>query len=144
VAAEKKPSVLQEFKDFILRGNVVDLAVAVVIGVAFGAVVTALVKDIITPIVAAIFGKPDFSTLSFTIHKSHFFYGDFINAVITFLSVAAAIFFFVVKPLNYFLERRRRSVAEPESTDRQCPECMSTIPKAATRCAFCTAQVVPL
>jgi large conductance mechanosensitive channel len=144
VAAEKKPSVLQEFKDFILRGNVVDLAVAVVIGAAFGAVVTALVKDIITPIVAAIFGKPDFSALSFTIHKSHFFYGDFINAVITFLSVAAAIFFFVIKPLNYFLERRRRSVAEPESADRQCPECLSTIPKAATRCAFCTAQVVPL
>jgi large conductance mechanosensitive channel len=144
VATEKKPSVLQEFKDFILRGNVVDLAVAVVIGVAFGAVVTALVKDIITPIIAAIFGKPDFSNLSFTIHKSHFLYGDFINAVITFVSVAAAIFFFVVKPLNFFLERRRRSVAEPESTDRQCPECLSTIPKAATRCAFCTAQVVPL
>jgi large conductance mechanosensitive channel len=144
VAIEKKSNILQEFKDFILRGNVVDLAVAVVIGAAFGAVVTALVRDIITPIIAAIFGKPDFASLSFTIHKSHFFYGDFINAIITFLSVAAAIFFFVVKPLNYFLERRRSSVAEPESTDRQCPECLSTIPKAAVRCAFCTAVVSPL
>jgi large conductance mechanosensitive channel len=144
VATEKKPSILQEFKDFILRGNVVDLAVAVVIGAAFGAVVTALVKDILTPIIAAIFGKPDFGNLSFTIHKSHFLYGDFINAVITFLSVAAAIFFFVIKPLNYLLERRRRSVAEPESTDRQCPECLSTIPKAATRCAFCSSEVTPI
>ena len=144
MATEKKPSILQEFKDFILRGNVVDLAVAVVIGAAFGVVIAALVKDIITPIIAAIFGKPDFSSLSFTIHKSHFLYGDFINAIITFVTVAAAIFFLVVKPLNYLTERRRRSVAEPDSTDRQCPECLSTIPKAATRCAFCTAQVAPL
>jgi large conductance mechanosensitive channel len=134
---------LQEFKDFILRGNVVDLAVAVVIGAAFGVVVAAFVRDIVTPIIAAIFGKPDFASLSFTIHKSHFLYGDFINAVIIFVTVAAAIFFFVVKPLNYFMERRR-SAAEPGSTDRQCPECLSTIPKAATRCAFCTAQVAPL
>jgi large conductance mechanosensitive channel len=144
VATEKKPSVLQEFKDFILRGNVVDLAVAVVIGTAFGAVVTALVKDILTPIIAAIFGKPNFENFVFTVHHSQFLYGDLLNAIITFLSVAAAIFFLVVKPLNYFLERRRRSVAEPESTDRQCPECLSTIPKAATRCAFCTAQVTPI
>jgi large conductance mechanosensitive channel len=135
---------LQEFKDFILRGNVVDLAVAVVLGAAFGVVVASLVRDIITPIIAAIFGKPDFANLSFTIHKSHFLYGDFINAVITFVTVAAAVFFFVVKPLNYLIERRRRSVAEPGSTDRECPECLSTIPRAATRCAFCTAQVAPL
>jgi large conductance mechanosensitive channel len=144
VATEKQPSILQEFKDFILRGNVVDLAVAVVIGAAFAAVVSALVRDILTPIIAAIFGKPDFASLSFTIHKSHFLYGDFINVVITFVSVAAAIFFLVIKPLNYLLERRRRSIVEPESADRQCPECLSTIPKAATRCAFCSAQVRPI
>ena len=101
-----------EFKDFILRGNVVDLAVAVVIGAAFGAVVTALVKDILTPIIAAIFGKPDFSTLTFTIHKSKFFYGDFINAVIAFLSIAAAVFFFVVKPVNALLQRHRSPAEE--------------------------------
>ncbi len=107
-----------QFKEFILRGNVVDLAVAVVIGLAFGAVVTALVKDIITPIVAAIVGKPDFSALTFTIHKSRFFYGDFINAVISFLAIAAAVFFFVVKPVNFLLERRKRAMAagaEPEA-----------------------------
>jgi large conductance mechanosensitive channel len=101
----------------VLRGNVVDLAVAVVIGAAFGAVVTALVKDIVTPIVAAIVGKPDFSALTFTIHKSRFFYGDFVNAVISFLAIAAAVFFFVVKPINSLLERRKRAMAaggEPE------------------------------
>ena len=141
---EKKPSILQEFKDFIMRGNVVDLAVAVVIGAAFGVVVSSLVKDIITPIIAAIFGKPNFGNLSFTIHHSEFLYGDFINAVITFVIVAAAIFFLVVKPINYLTERRRSRVSEPESLERQCPECLSTIPKAATRCAFCTAQVTPL
>ena len=141
---EKKPSILQEFKDFIMRGNVVDLAVAVVIGAAFGVVVSSLVKDIITPIIAAIFGKPNFGNLSFTIHHSQFLYGDFINAVITFVTVAAAIFFLVVKPINYLTERRRSRMSEPESLERQCPECLSTIPKAATRCAFCTAQVTPL
>jgi large conductance mechanosensitive channel len=141
---EKKPSILTEFRDFIMRGNVVDLAVAVVIGAAFGVVISSLVKDIITPIIAAIFGKPNFGNLSFTIHNSEFFYGDFINAVITFLTVAAAIFFLVVKPINYLTERRRRGMTEPESLERQCPECLSTIPKAATRCAFCTAQVAPL
>jgi len=107
MATEKK-NLLQEFKDFLLRGNIVDLAVAVVVGLAFNAVVQALVKDIITPIIAAIFGKPDFGSLTFTIHKSHFFYGDFINAVIAFVSIAAAVFFFVVKPVNYLLTRRRR------------------------------------
>ncbi len=117
MATERK-GLISEFKDFILRGNVVDLAVAVVIGAAFGAVVSALVKDILTPIIAAIFGKPDFSALTFTIHKSHFFYGDFINAIISFLSIAAAVFFFVVKPINYLLERRKRALAagaEPEA-----------------------------
>jgi len=114
---EQKKGLLTEFRDFILRGNVVDLAVAVVIGAAFGAVVTALVKDILTPIIAAIFGKPDFSQLTFTIHKSKFFYGDFINAIIAFLSIAAAVFFFVVKPVNYLQERRKKSIAAGEEPD---------------------------
>ena len=107
--ATQKKNVLQEFKDFLLRGNIVDLAVAVVIGVAFNAVVQALVKDIITPIIAAIFGKPDFSSLHFRIHKSVFLYGDFINALIAFISIAAAVFFFVVKPVNYAMSRRRKA-----------------------------------
>jgi large conductance mechanosensitive channel len=110
VATEHK-NILTEFRDFIMRGNVIDLAVAVVIGVAFNAVVQAFVKDIITPIVAAIFGKPDFGTLTFTIHKSHFFYGDFINTVISFLSIAVAVFFFIVKPMNILQERRKRHLA---------------------------------
>ncbi len=103
-----KKNMYQEFKDFLLRGNLVDLAVAVVIGLAFQAVVTALVHDIITPIIAAIFGKPDFEALHFRIHRSVFLYGDFINAIITFVSVAAAVFFFVVKPVNFLMTRRRR------------------------------------
>ncbi len=130
---------LKEFKTFVLRGNVVDLAIAVVIGAAFGAVVTALVKDIITPILA-IPGKTDFSALTFTIRKSHFLYGDFINTVISFLTIAAAVFFLVVKPLNALMARRK---TEPEvlSTTRDCPYCLSSIPIAASRCAFCTADV---
>ena len=132
-----------EFKDFILRGNVIDLAIAVALGTAFGLVVTALVKDLLTPIVAAVFGKPDFSTLAFTINHSRFAYGDFINAVIAFLSVAAAVFFVVVKPMNVLTERRKQ-VAEPDSDDRPCPECLSQIPKAARRCSHCTSEVLPL
>jgi large conductance mechanosensitive channel len=116
MAGEKK-SIVTEFKDFLLRGNVVDLAVAVVIGAAFGAVVTALVADILTPIIAAIFGKPDFSSLTFTIHKSHFFYGAFINAVIAFVSIAAAVFFFVVKPVNYLMAARARRMAAGEAEE---------------------------
>jgi large conductance mechanosensitive channel len=108
---ERKPGLLSEFKAFLLRGNVVDLAVAVVIGTAFGLVVKALVSDLITPIIAAIVGKPDFGALSFTIHKSHFAYGDFINSVISFVSIAAAVFFFVVKPVNYLVEARKRRMA---------------------------------
>ncbi|HEX5559449.1 MAG TPA: large conductance mechanosensitive channel protein MscL [Gaiellales bacterium] len=132
---------LREFKQFIMRGNVVDLAVAVVIGTAFAAVVAAFIADIITPLIAAIFGKQDFSNLSFTINKSTFLYGAFINALITFLSVAAAIFFFVVKPINV-LQARRAAGAPPESpTTRSCPECLSEIPIAASRCAFCTSEV---
>jgi large conductance mechanosensitive channel len=135
-------NLLSEFKSFLLRGNLVDLAVAIVIGVAFGALVNALVKDIVTPIIAAIAGKPDFSALSFTIHKSHFLYGAFLNAVIAFVSIAAAVFFFVVKPVNMLMARRK---TEPpvDETVRPCPECLSEIPTAARRCAFCTAEVAP-
>jgi len=132
---------LKEFRQFIMRGNVVDLAVAVVIGTAFAAVVAAFVADIITPLIAAIFGKTDFSNLTFTINKSQFLYGDFINALITFVSVAAAIFFFVVKPLNV-IAARRAAGAPPESpTTKACPECLSDIPIAAKRCAFCTTEL---
>jgi len=113
--ATQSKNLMTEFKDFVLRGNVIDLAVAVVIGMAFGAVVNALVKDIITPIIAAIFGKPDFSALYFRIHKSAFLYGDFINAVITFLSIAFAVFIFVVKPVNYLMSRRHRPGAEADA-----------------------------
>lgn len=129
-------NVLRGFKDFVLRGNVVDLAVAVVIGVAFGAVVTALVKDLITPIVALIFGSHDFSALTFTINGSVFRYGDFINALIAFLSIAAAVYFFVVVPINRMLERRRRG-KDGESDTHPCTECLSEIPSEARRCAFC-------
>jgi large conductance mechanosensitive channel len=139
-----RKSIITEFKEFILRGNVVDLAVAVVIGAAFGAVVTALVKDILTPLIAAIFGKPNFAGLYFTIHRSQFLYGDIINALITFVSVAAAIFFVVVKPLNVLAERRARRQTEPESMDRPCPACLSNVPKAATRCAYCTIDLEPV
>jgi len=114
--ATQSKNMVTEFKDFILRGNLVDLAVAVVIGLAFGNVVNALVKDIITPIVAAIFGKPDFGNLTFTIHKSHFFYGDFINVLITFVTIAAAVFLFVVKPVNMLLERRRKNATPDDAT----------------------------
>jgi large conductance mechanosensitive channel len=110
-------SIATEFKEFLLRGNVVDLAVAVVIGAAFGTVVTAFVQDLLTPIIGAVFGEPSFGGLTFTINDSQFFYGDFLNAVISFVSIAAAIFFFVVKPLNYLLERRKAAMAagaEPE------------------------------
>ena len=134
---------IKDFREFILRGNLVDLAVAVVIGAAFGAVIAALVADIITPLIAAIGGKPDFSNLTFTINGSKFKYGDFINALITFLIIAAVVFFFVIKPVNRLLERMRPGKAIDEPT-RACPECMSDIPEAATRCAFCTTTVVPV
>ncbi len=133
---------LKDFKAFLLRGNVVDLAVAVVIGAAFGAVVTALVRDLITPIIALIFGKQNFSNLSFTINSSHFLYGDFINYLISFLTIAAAIFFFVVQPVN-LLMRRRRTEPDVESETRPCTECLSAIPREARRCAFCTSPQEP-
>ncbi len=131
---------LQGFKAFILRGNVVDLAVAVVIGGAFGAIVTALVKDLITPLIAALVGKPDFSALSFTINNSKFAYGDFVNALLAFLLVAAAIYYFIVLPMNAVTARfAKPPEAAPEL--RACPECLSEIPAQAKRCKFCTAVV---
>jgi large conductance mechanosensitive channel len=133
---------VKDFKEFLLRGNLVDMAVGIVIGVAFAAVVTALVSDLITPLIAAIGGKPDFGNLSFTINKSHFQYGDFINAIITFVVIAAVVFFLVVKPVNALLNRYK---TEPpvDATVRQCPHCLSDIPVAASRCAFCTQEVSP-
>jgi len=142
--ADEKKGVVTEFKEFIFRGNVVELAVAVVIGAAFTAVVTSFVANIITPIIAAIFGKPDFSQLTFTINKSKFFYGTFINSVISFVAIAFVVFFFVIKPLNYMTERRRKGLDDEDSDERPCPECKSSIPKEATRCAFCTSQVPPI
>ena len=128
---------LKGFKQFLLRGNVVDLAVAVVIGAAFGAVVTALVKDLLTPLIAAIVGQPDFSAIVFTVNGSRFLIGDFINVVLSFLLVSAAIYFFIVAPMNMIMERRRRGQAPPDPTTRKCPECLSEVPIAARRCAFC-------
>ena len=133
---------LAEFRQFLLRGNVVDLAVAVVIGVAFGAVVTSLVEDLLTPLIAAVFGEPDFSTLTFEINDSVFRYGSFINAIISFVTIAAAVFFFVVKPVN-MLVQRSRTEPNPDPTTRKCPECLSEIPLQARRCAFCATTVSP-
>lgn len=133
---------MKDFRQFILRGNLVDLAVAVVIGAAFTAVVTALVADLVTPLLAAIGGNPDFSRLSFTINGSHFLYGAFVNALLAFLLVAAVLFFLVIKPVNALLNRRRTE-PDVEATTHACPECLSQIPLAARRCAFCTAEVEP-
>lgn len=131
---------LKEFKQFLLRGNVVDLAVGVVIGAAFGTVVSAVVADILTPFIGAIAKVPDFGGLMFTLNGSKFMYGHFINAVISFLLVASAIFFFVVKPMNVLVARSRKEPpADP--TTKKCPECMSEIPLAAKRCMHCT-QVI--
>ncbi len=133
---------MKDFKEFLLRGNLVDVAVGIVIGVAFAALVTAFVADLITPLLAAIGGKPSFQNLSFTINGSHFLYGSFINALISFLIIAAVIFFLVVKPVNALMARRRTEVPVDEQT-RTCPECMSEIPALAHRCAFCTSEVAP-
>ena len=128
---------MRGFREFLLRGNVVDLAVAVVIGVAFGAVVTAFVKDLITPLLGAMGGKPDFAGLVFTVNGSRFLYGDFINAIVSFLIIAAVVYYLVVLPMNR-LTSLRRGDATPEAATRKCPECLSAIPLAARRCAFCT------
>jgi large conductance mechanosensitive channel len=130
-------SVMKGFKAFLLRGNVVELAVAVVIAVAFGLVITAFVKDLVTPLVAALFGEPDFGALAFTINKSNFLYGEFINAVIAFLIVAAVIYFFVVVPYTAMVARSRKEPAADPNT-KKCTECLSEIPIDARRCAFCT------
>jgi large conductance mechanosensitive channel len=130
-------TLVTDFKKFLLRGNVVDLAVAIVVGTAFTAVIKALVADLLTPIIALIFGKPNFGALSFTINGSHFLYGDFINNMITFLTVAAAMFFFVVAPVTKLLARRAHE--DPDS--KECPECTSSIPLQARRCPQCTAEI---
>jgi len=131
---------VNDFKAFLLRGNVVDLAVGVVIGLAFGAVIAAFVADLLTPLIAAIFGSHDFSALTFTINGSVFRYGDFLNAVIAFLTVAAAVFFFVVRPVNALMARRKTEPPVDETT-RSCPECLSDVPVDARRCAFCTSVI---
>jgi large conductance mechanosensitive channel len=129
------------FRQFLMRGNVIDLAVAVVIGGAFGAVVTALVKDLITPLIAAIVGQPDFSAIAFEVNGSKFPIGDFINAVVSFVLIAAAVYFFVVVPVNAVMARLRRGDAPPDPTTKNCPECLSAVPIAARRCAFCTSPL---
>ena len=132
--------VIKGFRDFILRGNVIDLAVAVVIGAAFGAVVKSLVDDLLMPLIAAIAGRPDFSGLTLTINDSIFRYGTFINAVVMFLVVAAAIYVVVVAPMNKMAELRARGKAPAETTTKQCPERLSEIPEAAKKCAFCASE----
>ena len=129
---------LKGFKQFLLRGNVIDLAVAVVIGGAFGKIVTALVEDLINPIIAALVGKPDFSQILFTVNGSKFKIGDFLNALVAFVLISAAVYFFVVVPVNALLARSRRGEAPPDPTTKKCPECLSDVPIAARRCAFCT------
>ena len=131
---------LKGFRDFVLRGNVVDLAVGVVIGAAFGAVVTALVKDLITPIIAALVQKPDFSGFFFEINGAKFLYGDFANAVISFLLIAAAVYYLVVIPVNSLM-KRFQSPAPAIVDKKKCPECRSDIALDARRCAFCTSAV---
>lgn len=133
-------SILKEFKQFLLRGNVVDLAVGVVVGAAFGTVVNALVKDLLTPLIGAIAKVPDFAELTFTINGSQFLYGEFINALISFLLVASAVFFFVIKPMNMLVARSRK-LPPADPTTKKCRECLSEIPLEAKRCSHC-AQVV--
>ncbi len=135
-------AVSQDLKKFLLRGNVVDMAVGVVMGAAFGAIITALVKDLITPLIAAIWGQPSFAAWAFTLHKSKFLFGDFINAIVSFLLIALSIFFFVVLPVNKLISRYKQ-VPPPDPNIRKCPECLSDIPAQARRCAHCTAVVNP-
>lgn len=131
---------LKEFKQFLLRGNVVDLAVGVVVGSAFGAVVTALVADFLTPFIASVARLPDFTDLAFSVHGSKFMYGHFLNSIISFVLIAATIFFFVVKPMNILIGKSRKGKpADP--TTKKCPQCLSDIPLAAKRCAHCTQEV---
>ncbi len=129
------------FKDFLLRGNVVDLAVGVVIGAAFGGVVTAFTKDLLTPLIAAIAGKPDFSAIVFELNGSKFLVGDFINAIVSFLLVATAVYYFVVLPMNTLMAKVNKPAPPAAPTTKPCPECLSEIPLAAKKCAFCTSAV---
>jgi large conductance mechanosensitive channel len=131
---------LKGFAQFIARGNVIDLAVAVVIGGAFGAIVTALVKDLITPLIAALVGKPDFSAIGFTVNNSRFLVGDFINAIVAFVLVAAAIYYFVVLPLSA-ITARMQPKTDGAPVLKECPACLSEIPAAARRCRFCTTDL---
>jgi large conductance mechanosensitive channel len=133
---------LSGFKKFILRGNVVDMAVGVVIGAAFAGVVGSLTKGLLTPLIAAVVKAPDFSGLFFTLNGSKFLYGEFINAVISFLLVAAAVYFFVVTPINALIARMRKDPAPADPTTKKCPECLSEIPLEARRCAFCAQPVM--
>ncbi len=133
---------LKEFREFVLRGNLVDLAVAIVLGTAFGVVVTTFVSSLITPLIAAIGGQPDFAALDFEINGSRFTYGLFLNALLAFIIIAAVIFFFVVKPVNRLMESRKSEAPTDEPT-RVCPECRSAIPVLASRCRFCTTSVTP-
>ncbi len=130
-------AIVTDFKKFLLRGNLVELAVAFVIGAVFAALVKAFIADLITPIIALIFGKPNFGALSFTINSSHFLYGDFINNLIAFVTAAAAIFFFVVQPYNHLMARR----SDEEPGTKECPECTLAIPTGARRCPECTAEL---
>jgi len=132
---------MKGFKEFIFRGNLIELAVAFVLGVAFTAVVTSLVKDVITPLVAAIVGKPNFGALHFTVHGSVFFYGDFFNALLSFVLIAAVIYFVVVKPVNRLSDRL--GLTPKEEPMRECPECLTKVPAAASRCAYCTSALTP-
>jgi large conductance mechanosensitive channel len=132
---------LKGFRQFMLRGNVIELSVAVVIGGAFGAVVTALVKDLITPLLAAVGGKPDFSAIAFTVNGSKFLIGDFINSIVSFVMIGAAVYFFVITPVNALQARINRGEAPADPTTKKCPECLSEVPIAARKCAFCTSPV---
>jgi large conductance mechanosensitive channel len=134
---------LSDFKKFILRGNAIELAVAFVVGAAFNGVVQSLVKDLLTPLIAAIGGKPNFSSYYFTINNSRFSYGDFINSLVSFIMIAAAVFFLVIHPINKLIEITSRLKTPPDPTDKKCPECLSTIPIGATRCAFCGIKLKP-
>jgi large conductance mechanosensitive channel len=132
---------LKGFKDFILRGNVIDMAVGIIIGASFGTVVSSLVKDLLTPLIAAVVKAPDFSRLSLTLNGSNFLYGDFINALISFLIVAATVYFFVVMPINKIMERFHKNQPQEPPKTKNCPHCLSEIPMAAKRCAHCTQLV---
>ncbi len=132
---------LKGFKQFVLRGNVIDLAVAVVIGAAFGAVVSAFVTNILTPLIAAIMGKPDFSAFNATLNGGVISYGLFLNALISFILIAAAVYFFMVMPMNAWKAYQARNATPADPSSKKCPECLSEIPLAARRCAFCTSPV---